>query len=427
MFDTITIILALGAVGLAIVLARQAGISMLTLLFVVLPFPVSIMGEGSAGNISPADVVATVAAIGLFQRRKLIFGGAGQAILLLLIVATFSSVFTSTQAELAFGIGRMGLLTLVPMLLLANAKQPMIELQRGLIAYCLSVSVLSGFSLYAFLAHGIDASMQTLDINKNGQGSIFGAGVVIAFAALMTRFFRQKNKIALTAFCLSASAVGLLLCLSRGGWVGTLIGVIIVMVCTKRTWPAVAAAVIFVPVIAAVWSNLPEDRKEYATDVSPDAYVLKTRFNSMEQVLDIFRSNPIFGVGVGLERVVEPHNIVVITLGEMGIVGLCAFCIMVGAGIVAVIGAMRRAPPDSREHAVMIAGLAVFAVYHIQTLIDVYWRRGVGALSWAGVGAAVGYLFAVKTRRMVKKQIVRSGRLKPSPTPTPAIRLHARS
>ena len=45
--------------------------------------------------------------------------------------------------------------------------------------------------------------------------------------------------------------------------------------------------------------------------------------------------------------------------------------------------------PRDPNRTLMVAALAAFTVYHVQTLLDVYWRRGVGALSWARVGEAV--------------------------------------
>ena len=395
-----TVLYLIGGCGLAIgfLMASRAGLSLLTLFFLALPFPNSIIGEGGAGNISASDVLAGLALVVLFGSSQVRLGGAGQAVVAFLSVATVSSVMGSPAKEVALGLGRMGLVTLVPLLVFANASDPVRRLRQGLIAYCLSTAVLGCCSMYFFATGGIVASMYTFGIHKNALGPIFGSAVVITFAAITTGTFSVRRHMTTAYGVLAACAVGLLLCLSRGGWVGTAAGLLVVMACTGRFKPAMIMALLLVPLLAAVWSLLPEDKVEYATNVSTDSYVLRTRLDSMGQALEAFKSNPVLGVGIGLERRVEPHNVFVLTLGETGIAGLMAFTFMVGTGAFTLLRAVRQYQSNNPDRAVLLAGLGAFAVYHVQTLIDVYWRRGVGALSWACVGTAVA-VTATQVRR----------------------------
>ncbi len=68
---------------------------------------------------------------------------------------------------------------------------------------------------------------------------------------------------------------------------------------------------------------------------------------------------------------------------------MVAFATMIVAGAGTLYHGVKRFKPDDPERAVLLSGLAAFVLYHVQTLLDVYWRRGVGAMSWACVGVAV--------------------------------------
>ncbi len=369
--------------------AARAGVSILTVFFVALPFPMAIGGENSPANISASDVLIGVATVTLLSRSRFRMGGAGLAVLAFLLMATVSSVLASEVREIILGLGRMALVTLVPVLVFANSADPLRELRRGLIAYCLSATVLAGFSLAAFATGGIEASMYTLGIHKNALGPIFGTAVVAAFAALTTGTFRDRRAVAATFGVLAACGVGLLLTLSRSGWAGTLAGLTVILLLTGRVKPALSGAAMLVPVLMVVWSRLPKDKVEYATNVSTDSHTVQQRFGTIAETLDEFRTNPVLGVGIGLERRVEPHNVLILTLGETGIAGVVAFATMVAVGAGTLLAAGRRLRAGDPSYGLIVAGLASFAVYHVQTLADVYWRRGVGALSWACVGVAV--------------------------------------
>ena len=383
------IVIAASAAVVGISLAQRAGVSILTAFFLALPFPLALGGEQGSANVSVSDVLIGVALVTLLSRSHFRLGRAGLAVLGFLGVATASSMLATSLREIILGIGRMVLVTFVPLLVFANATDPLRELRRGLIVYCVGCTVLAGISLMTFATGGIEASMYTLGINKNSLGPIFGTAVVAAFTAVMTGWPRTRGRLVATYAVLASSAVGLLLTLSRGAWAGTAAGLAVTMFVTGRVKPAILGTGLLVPVLAAVWSHLPKERVEYATDVSFGAHTMQTRLDSIGKALDEFRSSPVLGVGIGLERRVEPHNVVILTLGETGIVGLVMFATMLTTGAGTLLAAVRRFRPTDPDRALMVAGLAAFTLFHVQTLLDVYWRRGVGAMSWACVGAAV--------------------------------------
>ena len=370
-------------------MAARVGLSILTVFFLALPFPMALGGENGPANVSASDAVIAVALVTLLSRSRLRWGSAGHSVVAYILVITASSLLAGPGKDVVVALGRRSLVTLFPLLLFANAADPIRELRRGLTAYCLATTVLAGFSMFAFATGGAEASMYTLGIQKNGLGPIFGTAVVAAFAALTPELFRDRRAVLATYGVLAACSIGLLLSLSRGGWAGAAAGLLVVMLLSGRVKPALIGAALFLPVLAFVWSRLPQDKVEYATDVSTDARTVQTRFGTMRLTMDAFWSDPILGAGIGLEKRVEPHNVVILALGESGIAGLVAFGTMVAAGAGSLYAAMKRLHTDRASRVLMLAGLGMFTVYHVQTLADVYWRRGVGALNWACVGVAV--------------------------------------
>lgn len=409
------IIVGVSFASVGLMVALRSGVSILTLFFLALPFPLALGGEQGAGNVSASDAIVGLATVTLLSQSRFRLGGAGQAVMGFLSIAALSSLLSNPFREVTLGLGRMFLVTVVPLVILASVADPLYELRRGLIAYCISTTVLAGISMMSFAVGGIEASMYTLGINKNSLGPIFGTAVVILYVALTTNPFQDRRRLTIVYGMLGACSIGLLLCLSRGGWVGTGASLMVVLLLTGRVKPAIIGAVFLVPLLAVVWSKLPEERVSYATNISTDSYVLRTRLDSMGQAMDAFKSSPVLGVGIGLERRVEPHNVVILTLGETGVAGVAAFATMVGTAVWTLLTAVRRFRTGDPRRALMLAALGTFTVYHVQTLIDVYWRRGVGALSWACVGTAVAVLARSDERRPRPEPI------HPSNMPTPPL------
>ena len=62
-------------------------------------------------------------------------------------------------------------------------------------------------------------------------------------------------------------------------------------------------------------------------------YPIYSRLAAMQYSMNVFQKYPVFGVGVGLRKIVpEPHNVVITTMGESGVVGVAVLLVMFGAG-----------------------------------------------------------------------------------------------
>ncbi|HWE93425.1 MAG TPA: O-antigen ligase family protein [Tepidisphaeraceae bacterium] len=399
----------------------------LILLFVMLPFPKPIGGETSAGNLCPADVMALLALAALLVHQPTLrFGPAGLPLLLFFIVCITSSILNPTAFPW-LALVRMVLATGIASLLFAGPHLKLATFHRCMVAYLIGCGVLAGLSVITFLTSGIRASMSTLDLNKNALGPIFGCGVVVAMAYRLVYPLERKARMQVT-FCLIACVIGQTLTLSRGSWIATAGALLLLLLLTGRIQTFVLGLILTVPLIFAIWSVLPEEAAEYATNVSSDAYVIRTRLDAIDIALNVFQHNPIFGVGLGLRRIVEPHNVLISTLGETGVVGLAGFlgiCISAGYTFWRAAGATKG---DARSSALVFAGAAVFFVSTVHGLMDVYWRRGVGFMGWACVGMAVHLIQRARTVPRKTTQAAAGDKVIP-PVRRPAVRLgtsHAR-
>ena len=357
----------------------------------LLPFPLSVF-DASGGNISIADVVAFCGLLLLvFRGRTWRMGAPGLVILAYFAVAMISSTFSTDISEIVQGLGRMALVTLVPFMLFENLRLDIQKMRSCLAAYCVMSALLGLCSIYFFLTEGFDGSMYTLGINKNALGPIFGTAVVVVFAGLTNGMIAADRRRSAN-MVLALSAIGLLLSLSRGGWVGTCAGILVTMLGSRKIKAFLIASVLFALLIAIVWSILPEKAIDYATDISAKTYTIRTRLESIHAVLGEFDKHPLLGAGIGLRRVLEPHNVLILVLGETGIIGFIAFIAMVGTAIFFFISTMRRVPRFSPAWQIVLTGLSAFTVFHVQTLVDVYWRRGVGAFGWACLGMTLSIM-----------------------------------
>jgi len=164
---------------------------------------------------------------------------------------------------------------------------------------------------------------------------------------------------------------------------------VLVLLLAGRVKTSLTAFFLLAAVAAGLWQVLPKQSVEYATDVSGRAKTIHSRLVSVEAVMEQFRRSPVFGVGVGLRKDIEPHNVLVLTLGETGVAGLLFFCLMFAAAFYTIRRAWRRARGDPQSLIVLTIGAGVLLLTLVHGMVDVYWRRGVGVIGWAAVGMAV--------------------------------------
>jgi O-antigen ligase len=133
--------------------------------------------------------------------------------------------------------------------------------------------------------------------------------------------------------------VVLVLTYSRGAWIAVFSGVVYVTWKKKRVLCAPLAAVavlgaLAVPAISTRLSNATTKTTIYAAGTPANS--LAWRFSHWRETSRYFTDRPL--TGVGLENVkrfdregLEPHNVIVQTGAELGVVGLAALLVLMGA------------------------------------------------------------------------------------------------
>ena len=380
--------------------------------FAAMPFQQSILGGDGPANVSASDLLTAVASL-LLVRAAVVGGLRGGAAMpglaLFLALSVVSSAVAYEGRSTAVSVGRNFTVTLVPLLLFASVGPAgrggtagpaglawrLRAFERAIAAYVASATLLAGFVVLTFARGGAGAAMYTLAMHKNALGPTLGLGVVACLAGVLALAPGRRAARRLALAGLVACAVGLLLSFSRGAWLSTAAACTIVLYASGRSAKAVPAAVLGTLAVGLVWQLVPESTATYATDISSRAHTIQTRLDSIEDTLALWRQSPWLGQGVGLRKVVAPHNLVVEMLGEVGLVGVALFALAVAGGVVTLRSAWRRAGRLPEARPVLLAAIGVFAVTLLHGLADAYWRRGVAAGGWAAVGMAAAVVASV--------------------------------
>jgi hypothetical protein len=259
--------------------------------------------------------------------------------------------------------------------------------------FCLPIAVLE-------IATG---SFNAFGLHKNSIGGSLAAGVVILANLWYSQVnFNGKRYLIWLLLVLGG---GLLISLSRGAWIGTIVGLTVSGLLWGRITLVVRTLVVAVPVLLVFWLLLPSEKREYATGFQADRWNIKMRMKTQENLQDIITKEPLFGVGIGLRKQVDATNFVLVTLAESGVIGLVA--------IVGVFGTIVRVGfnlcrSDTKQSFVLVGALAVglltCKVGH--GMVDHFWGRGSGTVVWA----SIGLLLAADRQRFNKR---RSGSQRP--------------
>lgn len=399
-------------------------------IFAAMPFQQSLFGgeSSSAANVSMVDVLASLMMVTLLAslpaRRTLRLGPVAFPMGIYLGILGASSLSNWEGFTTAVSLLRMLMATLVAVLIFANFKTAYHLAHRGFEIFLGATSVLAIFTLLAFVEGGVEASMYTFGINKNALGPTFGCGILTCLCYLSTEKPSRNRAIGLR-WALALCTVGCFLSLSRGAWLATALSSLFLLRLIKNKPAFWRTLALLVPLIAVLWRLLPAPTAEYASNISTSAYTVQTRLQTIGIVLDSFRSSPWMGVGIGLRKTVEPHNVLILTLGESGIIGLIGFLGMFAGGFYTLALALRKTRVDLPNRQLVLIGISILLLSLVHGCMDVYWRRGIGFLGWAGVGLAVQILSTVPAASRGQKPLNQkplSGRGRGHNAPEPVAR-----
>ena len=245
-------------------------------------------------------------------------------------------------------------------------------------------------------------SFNVFGLHKNAIGGAMATGVVILANLWYSQVdFSGKRHL---IWLLLVLVGGLLISLSRGAWIGTVIGLTVSGLLWGRITLVIRTLLVTVPVLLVLWLLLPSEKREYATGFQADRWNIKTRIETQENLQEIVTKEPIFGVGIGLRKQVDATNFVLVTLAESGVIGLVA---IIGVfGTIVRVG-FRVCRSDAKKNLILCGSLAVglLACKVGHGLVDHFWGRGNGTVVWASIGVLLLAEQKLVVRRRNRNQI----------------------
>ncbi|HVX87274.1 MAG TPA: O-antigen ligase family protein [Phycisphaerae bacterium] len=256
---------------------------------------------------------------------------------------------------------------------------------------CLDAAVIVG-TVLAICALATDFGFPAM--NKNAWGAITSTLVVIAMELWFATPSRSRRRLLMLAVLLLVTV--LFLSLSRGSWLGALVGVSTVLLLRRQFKTLVRLLLVVGPLLAVLWISLPQEQKEYALGFDAGRANIASRIDTIATCKKLFFEHPLFGVGVSLRKEVDATNLVLITLAESGVFGLGLFLWMQATVLRMVWRTQKLLPRTHPLYTLLAAGAGMIACRMGHGLVDHYWSRGPILEAWAGVGMIVAVAACVR-------------------------------
>ncbi|RUM94436.1 MAG: hypothetical protein DSZ28_03190, partial [Thiothrix sp.] len=215
------------------------------------------------------------------------------------------------------------------------------EGQRGIFnlmkAYLLGSVVFTLFGLVEFYAgvsiitvRFIESRFSGAYFDPNHYGALTGVGLVFIAALGGDIFHRNSSRFIVGGIL----GVGLLLCISRGAWIATVFGflVVVVMRPIKIKAPVIALGVLLV--IAVLLSGVLEHLAQNIND-RPDNK--SHRIELITEGFKLFKEGHFVGIGLSVflqKNEIIIHNSVVWMLVEMGVVGIALYLLFIAEPVI---------------------------------------------------------------------------------------------
>jgi hypothetical protein len=339
---------------------------------------------GAGPHYSMAEINLMLAAVlFIIKRRPVLFGPAFIPTLAYLGVCTASCMLNWRASTLT---------SMVQMILyIIVAVAVFTSLGRGEQDYYLSFYGLLLVGLVLAIAVLVTHSGYVLNLHKNGVGGSLSCAVIVATELWLAAPTRKRRMI--MGWVLATLTAGLFFSLSRGGWVGAGVGIILILAMRREFRTMMKVLVAAVPLIAICWYLLPDKSKDYTTGLSAKNENIQMRYNSVEYARENFEQNPYLGVGVGLRKEYDATNLLWLMLAETGVPGALTFIIIQFAIVRMVWQTLKRLSRNDPLYSPVAIGGALMLGRFIHGMVDHYWSRGAITIAWAGAGMATyGYL-----------------------------------
>lgn len=259
--------------------------------------------------------------------------------------------------------------------------------------------------LLTFLA--LSQTYERFGLNKNGVGASLSVCIIVC-CELWFGARERRSKIALSlAFLLIT--IGLFSTLSRGAWLGAIIGLFVVCAIRRQFLLLGRALILAVPLVIVAWTLLPQKSKSYATGFDAAKHEnIRLRYESLDIAQRDFDQNPILGIGVGLRKEYDATNVAMLTLAETGLLGLFTFALIHGAVLLSAWKMQKRLKRDDPLFPFVALGAALIISRLAHGMVDHYWTRGAITSAWAAVGMSTYVHFALRRRTRAERRTRRA-------------------
>ena len=272
----------------------------------------------------------------------------------------------------------------------------------GLVAVC---CVLASFALARHSGY-------VLGLHKNGTGGSLACGLIVCTELWFAERDHVRKQWLLGALILIAS--GLFFTLSRGAWMTAVTGVGVILALRRQFRIMLRAGLVFVTLATICWKYLPADSREYATAFERKNFNIQARYDSLDYAMELFRENPITGVGVGLRKEFDATNVIMLTLAETGIPGLFALLSIHLAFLRMIWKSRSHIRRSCPEYSLIAIAAALVIGKMMHGAVDHYWGRGDTMIVWASAGMAIRVCNA---RKRIARHPRNSGRKQSWPAP----------
>ena len=359
----------------------------LLLIFAACPFQTDVSGGGFAKySVAEVNMVLTIPVfiLQMIVRKRLpVIGPIALPVLLYFAVCGYSSWMHWLGQDATLSLAQMFLYFVVVVAVFASFVPRLEDLRKALWALVIVGVFLS--------IAGMATHYTFLGLNKNGLGASLSVALLVTVDLWLSEPKPRSKQWLLGA--LAVISIGLLISLSRGSWMGFLVGVIAIFV-LRRQWKGLGRLVlVLIPLVALGWLFVPADSQNYATSFGKDSYNIEARYKSVDLAQTIFNQHPVYGYGVGLRKEYDATNVVWMALAETGVLGLAAFLLIHTAFLSMILRTQRRLPALHPHFSLLTVGAALILDQLSHGMVDHYWSRGAIMAAWAAAGMAVGVYY----------------------------------
>lgn len=255
---------------------------------------------------------------------------------------------------------------------------------------------LLGAALVLAVVLTLSGGSYVLGLHKNSSGATLSIAMIVAVELWFGATDRSRRKLLMVVTVVIG--MGLFFTLSRGSWMTAVVGCGVIVGLRRRYDLLLKLIGVAVPVLILCFLFLPEQKQDVAFDFDPETNSIQSRIKVIEYTWDLFKANPVIGVGLGFRKQVDATNIVMVTLAETGLLGLAFFGLIHVVFLWMVWWAQKRLRRDDPLFSLLAIGAGALFGQLAHGLVDHYWSRGILTVVWASVGMATLAYLTVRQR-----------------------------